>query len=116
MGLSFDTLRAANVARVRRWHADDDSWTVADWSNAMCGEAGETANVVKKIRRWETGLVGSRDPSIDVLRGQLADEIADTLIYLDLLAAHQGIDLAAAVVSKFDAVSEREGFPERLGS
>jgi hypothetical protein len=29
---------------------------LADWSNAMCGEAGEAANVVKKIRWIETGL------------------------------------------------------------
>jgi NTP pyrophosphatase (non-canonical NTP hydrolase) len=44
----------------------------------------------------------------------LAEEIADTVTYADLLAAHYGIDLAAAVADKFNRVSRRQGFPDRL--
>lgn len=123
--LDLAALRAVNGERVLLWHNDRfglDSWigdgldwTGADWSNAMCGEAGEAANVVKKIRRRETATVGSLDPALfETLQQQLADELADTLIYADLLAAHYGIDLAAAVMRKFNAVSDREGFPQKL--
>jgi len=110
-------LRRINVARCARWHGPDtEPWTGADWSNAMCGEAGEVANVVKKMRRHETGTGSVNNPSPEALRVMLGDEIADTLIYLDLLAAHYGLDLEAAVERKFDAVSVREGFPERLAA
>lgn len=117
--LTFEQLRGVNVARCRRWHPTwgepDDGWSGADWSNAMCGEAGETANVVKKIRRHELGVAqGELDVRLDVLLARLADELADTITYADLLAAHYGIDLAAAVASKFNRVSIRQTFPERL--
>ena len=48
------------------------------------------------------------------MEDQLTDEIADTALYLDLLAARAGIDLGAAIVRKFNRVSEKHGFPERL--
>lgn len=126
MGAHLDLadLRAVNGERVLLWHddrfgvgswiGDGRDWTGADWSNAMCGEAGEAANVVKKIRRQETAHLGAVDPELSVLRPRLAEELADTLIYADLLAAHYGIDLAQAVKDKFNAISAREGFPQRL--
>jgi NTP pyrophosphatase (non-canonical NTP hydrolase) len=80
----------------------------------MCGEAGEAANVVKKLRRYECGLCGVNDPSEADLRAMLTEEIADVLCYADLLATYYGIDVAAAITAKFNAVSERQGFPERL--
>jgi NTP pyrophosphatase (non-canonical NTP hydrolase) len=49
-----------------------------------------------------------------VLLNKLAAEIADTFIYLDLLATYYGIDLEQAVIDKFNEVSEREGFPEMI--
>lgn len=115
--LSFAELREVNVARCARWHPgfpNDNLWSGADWSNAAAGEMGEACNIVKKLRRQETGGRGAVDPDYGVLLSKLGDEIADTMIYLDLLAAFYGIDMAAAVVRKFDAVSVREGLPERL--
>lgn len=114
--LTFRDLRDVNVARCKRWHPGfpNDEWTIADWSNAAAGEMGEAANVVKKIRRAEFGHPGANDPASWELMEMLADEIADTMIYLDLLAAHVGIDLETAIRRKFNAVSERESFPERL--
>lgn len=114
-GLSFDTLSKVNRERCKRWHdPDSEPWSGADWSNAMCGEAGEAANVVKKLRRHETGTAPEGDPSEVELRAMLADEIADVICYLDLLADHYEIDVPLAVVEKFNRVSERQGFPERL--
>jgi len=113
--VDFARLRAANATRVQRWHGPtSEPWTGADWSNAMQGEAGEAGNVVKKLRRAETGAVNDGDPSRDELIAALADEIADIVIYLDILAAHYDIDIPEAVRSKFNRTSERYGFPERL--
>lgn len=113
--LTFQQLREVNASRVAKWHPPESvPWTGADWSNASAGEMGEACNVVKKLRRIETGVPGSQDPDQEVLISYLADEIADTIIYLDLLAAHYGIDLATAVRTKYNRVSVREGFEERL--
>jgi NTP pyrophosphatase (non-canonical NTP hydrolase) len=114
--LTFDALRAVNVPRRDRWHGQgSDPWTCADWSNALCGEAGELANVVKKIRRQQTGARNEGDPPMAVLELMAAAELADVVIYCDLLAAHFGVDLGAAVANKFNIVSKKFGFPERLG-
>lgn len=115
--LNFAVFRVVNLERVRRWHPGfpaDANWSGADWSNAMCGEAGEAANVVKKMRRWETGASNAGDPGQIELATDLAMELADTVTYADLLAAYYGIDLGTAVAVKFNIVSKRQGFPERL--
>lgn len=117
MRLDFDYVSRTNAARCAKWHPGfprDGIWSLADWSNAMVGEAGEAANAVKKIRRVETSLVGKVDPDLDDLRVSLANEIADTFLYLDLLATRAGIDLPAAIVAKFNAISVREGFEDRM--
>jgi NTP pyrophosphatase (non-canonical NTP hydrolase) len=113
--LNFNSLRAVNVTRCARWHPPESSpWTAADWSNAMCGEAGEAANKVKKFRRWETGTRNQGDPPPAELLQEIADEIADTIIYADLLANYFKIDVADAIRSKFNRTSVKMGFPERL--
>lgn len=122
-GLDLAELREVNTRRCARWHGPDtEPWSLADWSNAMCGEAGEAANVVKKIRRIQTGTISApgteghrrAEEARDHLTDALADELADTVIYADLVAAKAGIDLSAAIVRKFNAVSVREGYPEHL--
>lgn len=113
-GLTFRRLRDVNGRRCLRWHDGSEPWTGADWATAMGGECGEALNVVKKLRRGECGVPAPADPERAELIDMLAAELADTAIYLDLLAAFYGIDLAAAVVAKFNVVSERNGFPERL--
>jgi NTP pyrophosphatase (non-canonical NTP hydrolase) len=111
--LGFDELRETNMDRLVRWHGESD-WSLADWSNAMCGEAGEAANVVKKLRRLETdtdqGLGRPRDEYVF----DLGKELADVVIYADILAAKVGLDLGECVRSKFNEVSARYDFPERL--
>lgn len=114
MSLTFEKLRKANVARCNVWHPDGlDSWSLADWAVAAAGEMGEACDVIKKLNRERDGLVGNKKSEAELER-DLADEIADTVIYLDLLAERAGIDLSKAIVSKFDAVSVRNGLPHRL--
>lgn len=122
--LTFQAVSTVNAQRASRWHNGfpnhEDGWTGADWSNAMCGEAGKTANVVKKLRRFETGIQQAEHSALEdedvreVLLSLLAVEIGDTFMYLDLLAQFYGLNIAECITTTFNRVSEREGFPERI--
>ena len=111
--LTYAEFSKVNRARAAYWHRDGDTWTGADWSNAMCGEAGEAANVVKKLRRIET-LVGQGpdDGTQEKLIKDLGYEIADTMTYLDLLANHYGINIEEVLIAKFNYISLRQGVYE----
>lgn len=84
-------------------------WSLSDWMTATVGELGEAANVAKKLNRVRDGIPGNSE-TYDELQEMLADEIADTFIYLDLLAQSQGIDLGAAVLDKFHRTSKKIGY------
>lgn len=104
-----------NRQRSEKWHpAGLNSWTLSDWAVALAGETGELCNVIKKLNRSRDGLVGNSVPDGE-LRSQMADEIADVFCYLDLLAQAAGLSLDECVRVKFNKVSERNGFPERIG-
>ena len=90
-----------------------ESWDLMQWGAAAAGEMGEALNVCKKVKRAEMSMPGGIP--LEKAREALGDEIADTIIYLDLLAARAGIDLEEAIGRKFDIVSQRVGFDERLG-
>ncbi|MCB1516098.1 MAG: MazG-like family protein [Hyphomicrobiaceae bacterium] len=110
MSLSLSQLRTANRARQRRWDPDSKI-TLLFWSTALAGEVGEACNVVKKLERQSLGLAGSAT-SIDALR----EELADVLIYLDLLADAAGIDLSRATIEKFNSSSTKLGLKVFLGT
>jgi NTP pyrophosphatase (non-canonical NTP hydrolase) len=85
----------------------------------MLGEAGEACNAIKKLRRIETGAPNLNEPGRQLTERNAAitaigEELADTAIYMELLAQRLGINLADAIVKKFNSVSKRYGFPERL--
>lgn len=110
--LSFAAFRRANVARCVKWHpAGIESWSPSDWLTAVTGELGELASLLKMRNRERDGLVGNKFSPTDK---QVADELADVLTYLDLLAEVLGVDLGAAAMSKFNEVSERNGFVDRI--
>ena len=112
--LTFARLREVSWGRAQHWH-DGKPWSASDWMTATLGELGEAANVIKKLNRIRDGLPGNKPGVTEAtLRADLAEELADTLIYLDLLAAAVGVDLGAAVRAKFNATSERLGFSEQL--
>jgi NTP pyrophosphatase (non-canonical NTP hydrolase) len=89
------------------------SWSLSDWMTATLGELGEASNVAKKLNRIRDGIPGNKETETE-LRAALADEIADTFIYLDLLAQSQGINLEAAVVDKFNRTSAKIGYANTL--
>ena len=112
--LTFSKLRETNLSRTDRWNPDGlKTWSLSDWGVAMEGEAGEACNVIKKLNRIRDGMTGN-EVGEDELYKALADELADTIIYLDLLAARAGINLESAIIHKFNETSFRVGFPERL--
>lgn len=108
------TLQAIDAARAAEWHKPhaDKPWTLGDWGNAMGGECGEAQNVIKKIRRIEVGLKPTDDWY--ELHEKLGEELADTLLYLLLVAEQANLDMEDAVKKKFNSVSEQEGFSQRL--
>lgn len=117
IGHTFRSISEMNLKRAERWHkAGLDDWTTLEWAGAMAGEAGEAANVAKKLRRFDMGIHAATQykKKREELRQKLAAEIAGTFMYLDLLAQKEGIDIRRAVIDEFNRVSEREGFPERL--
>jgi NTP pyrophosphatase (non-canonical NTP hydrolase) len=111
---SIPHISVQNHLRALRWHpAGLDSWSLSDWAVALAGETGELCNVVKKLNRVRDGIAGNKEHP-ESLRQMLGDEIADVYIYLDLFARRAGFNLEEVVRRKFNATSERVGFPERL--
>lgn len=115
-GLTFNTLRGGNCARLPLFknkhgeaaHSQQDGsdWSDAEWLEAVVGEIGEYANLRKKLRRGDL----TREEALPLL----ADEIADVVIYLDILAFRLGIDLGEAVMDKWNRTSQRVGVGLRL--
>lgn len=110
----FSSLNLARCISKRGFAHQLDDWSLSDWMTATFGELGEAANIVKKLNRVRDGIPGNGEVTEAELRAKLADELADTCIYLDLLAQAANIDLATAVVAKFNRKSEQVGFPMRL--
>jgi len=99
--MTLEELRIANTLRNKEWDPDGQI-DVGFRSIEMMGEVGEMFNVVKKLERERMGLRGSRDT-----KEHLAEEMADVLICLDLIAMQLGINLTEAVRLKFNASSEK---------
>lgn len=111
---SMSRIAAVSLARCNRWHPNGiNSWSMSDWAVAFAGEVGELCNVVKKLNRVRDGMPGNKENS-QTLRAQLVAEVADCYLYLDLFAQAADISLYEEVREKFNQVSERLGFPERL--
>lgn len=110
--LTFQQFREANRTRCLRWHPEGiESWSDSDWMTAIMGELGELAGLIKMRNRERDGLPGNKFSPTDE---QIAKEAADVFTYLDLLCERNGIDLGMAAALKFNEVSERVGFPDRI--
>ena len=112
--ITFKTFSDLNLQRANRWHPGGlEQWSLSDWGVALVGEAGELCNVIKKMNRVRDNLQQNAvDPA--KLKQMLADEIGDVAGYLDLIAQAAGLNLIDCIKDKFNAISIREGFPERL--
>lgn len=115
MSLDFDKLRAANVTRCGGAFHPIESWSLTDWACAATLAQREAANVTKKLCRLEHDLATGHAKADEAqLKADLAHELADTVIYLDLWAARAGIDLGEAVRTKFNILSAKRRSDVRL--
>lgn len=106
--LDLEEFTEANWKRCNLAFPECNDWLIVDWSNAVCGEAGEMANIVKKIRRGDMALQNPDD------KQKLAYEMADIVTYVSLMAAKMGIILEAAIVEKFNLVSDKRMCPIKM--
>jgi len=104
--LTFKELRTKNVKRCEEAFPTCKDWTLADWMNATVGKLGELANILKKVKRG--------DFPMESVAEEVGKEIADVAIYLDLMAAKAGVNLADAIIQKFNEVSDRRNCAIKL--
>lgn len=98
MNLTFDELKKANKERSDEVYFPIDSWALTAWSNALAGEVGEVCNLTKKHLR-------------DTVENKtlICDELADVVIYADLLAQKLKVNLGDVIRVKFNKTSAERG-------
>jgi len=117
--LDFDRLREINAARCEESYHAIDEWSPTDWGCALGGECGEALNLIKKLRRL-TGC--TKDCTVDLIQSydakelisNIGRELADIVIYADLLAQCLGLNLGDCVVEKFNETSKKIMSDKRL--
>lgn len=116
--MNLSEFQKVNTARATKWHKNGmDDWSLLEWAGAMCGEAGEAANVAKKIKRIENELP-NKEAGIDTadlitLKMKLATECADTIIYALLILSQLNVDASDEIRHVFNKKSMEYGFDER---
>lgn len=108
---TFAKINRARCEAANGFNHKLESWSLSDWMTATMGELGEAANYVKKLNRVRDGVRGN-DKAEAELRQGLAKEIADTFIYLDLMAQAAGLSLEEIVQDKFGETSMKIGYPQ----
>lgn len=107
--MNLELLRNANIDRNVEWNTGSESVSITFRATEMAGEVGEACNLIKKIERERIGIVGSRSNL-----NELAEELADIIICVDLIAMDLGIDLSRAVKDKFNKTSEKYGLKTKI--
>lgn len=107
--LSFKTLAEANLKRIPLFKnskglpahskSDGSDWSHAEWLQAVIGELGEYANIMKKVQRG--------DLTMEEAMPSIKKEIADVQTYFSILALRLGIDLGQVTQDKFNEVSDK---------
>lgn len=69
----------------------------------LAGEAGEVANIVKKIQRDHDGIL------TDEIRSKLKDELGDVLWYISACADELGITLTEIAEYNVNKLAKRHG-------
>jgi len=69
----------------------------------LAGEAGEVANIVKKIQRDQGGII------TDETRGKLKDELGDVLWYISACADELGLTLDEIAAYNVNKLAMRHG-------
>lgn len=110
--LTFDRLKEINAVRCEESYHPINDWSVTDWACAMGGECGEALNFCKKLRRLLGPTKSNTVLKIQLLDANdlicaIGDELADVVIYADLLATSLGLSLGECVTKKFNETSKK---------
>ena len=98
MNIDFEALRAANTQRQAEWQGNETLDTACR-ALEVADEVGEVAGAIKKYIRAQRGVCGS----VAAL-GDVADEIGDVVISLDLLAIDIGAPMPVGQFVKIQNV------------
>ena len=106
-------LRYANIMRCREWMGEPPHRkNLAFHGLELGGEVGEAQNVMKKLDRWVQDIPGKINPSTGV--PMLAEELADIIVCVDIIAAIYDINLEESVTDKFNKTSDKHNFATHL--
>ncbi len=100
MNIDFEALRAANIQRQAEWQGNE-TLDLVFRALEVADEAGEVAGAVKKLKRAQMGVCGSIAALEDV-----ADELGDVVIALDLLAINLDVPMPVGPFLKINNVVE----------
>lgn len=120
MSLTFKKFKETNLKRASKWHNGNiNEWSINDWMVSLCGEVGEAANICKKLKRLEHNYASKNDKDRQINSKEqaiieLGAELADCFCYLDIVATRAGINLEKEIINKFNSVSAKYGFDEKL--
>lgn len=106
--MNFYDLKAANYNRCIKSFHPIEEWSETDWATAFGGECGEALNLIKKRRRYNTSGIQYAHPNAPTV-DDVVDELADAVIYADLLCTRMGASLEEGIRRKFNEVSKRVG-------
>lgn len=98
-------LQAQTAADSRRWFPamhESAGRLLVHCALGVAGEVGEVVNLVKKYNRGDF-------PSLVAVENELAEELADVVIYAMLMASALGVDLAEEISRKREINAERFG-------
>lgn len=118
--LTFKQLATANLNRNNKgFNHKLSEWSIAEWTNAVAGEAGEAANIAKKLIRFRSleggvAMLNNKGKSYEELVNNLGFELADVVIYCDLTAQAAGVSLEKYVRDGFNNKSIEMNFGERF--
>lgn len=93
-------------------HGIDDK-PLLFWATAVGGETGELLNFIKKLERGDYDT-DKHSPSYIKFEQNVSDEVADIVIYLDMLMQKLGLDLGSAIIQKFNRTSNEKNVPFKL--
>jgi NTP pyrophosphatase (non-canonical NTP hydrolase) len=96
-------LKRLNEERCPYFGNKVEEWSETDWGCAIGGESGELQNWLIKRRRGD---------NVDLK--EVAHEMADIVIYVDMLATKMNIDLEETIKEKWNIVSERRNIPLKM--
>ena len=113
--MRFSHFSEVNVLRCTAedgFHHELSSWSPAEWTNAVAGEAGEACNIAKKMLRHDKHIAGNfkpEDQDREVLRRRAMKELADTILYSDLAIQALGGSTGDEVRKRFNEKSQEIG-------